>query len=97
MPDPFTIRLSTEAAEDLVRLRQFDRKTIRDEIERHLVHEPTRTSRSRIKRLTQPFWAQFRLRVNAFRVYYDVEVDNRTVLISRVIAKGTALTPMDPP
>lgn len=49
-----------------------------DAIDRHLLHEPTRVSRSRIKRLRGTRKPQYRLRVRDVRVFYDVregEVD----------------------
>lgn len=66
------IVLSTEATEDLQRLPARYRAEVRDALEVHLRHEPTKLSRSRIKRLrglTQP---QYRLRVGEIRVFYDV-------------------------
>jgi len=41
-------------------------------MELHLRHEPTKTSRSRIKRLRGLARPQFRLRVGEVRVFYDV-------------------------
>ena len=41
-------------------------------MEKHLRHEPTKTSRSRIKRLRGMRRPQYRLRVEDVRVFYDV-------------------------
>ena len=62
-------------------------------IEEHLVHQPKRTSKSRIKAMVQPFWSQYRLRVDDFRVYYDVDDDNHVVNVLRVLEKRTESTP----
>lgn len=41
-------------------------------MERHLRHQPTKTSKARIKRLRDVSRPQFRLRVRDTRVFYDV-------------------------
>jgi mRNA-degrading endonuclease RelE of RelBE toxin-antitoxin system len=48
------------------------RAEVRDALESCLRHEPTRVSRSRIKRLRGLAQPQFRLRVGEVRVFYDV-------------------------
>ena len=68
----FEIVLSPEAASDLRSLRASERKAIREALELHLRHEPTKTSRARIKRLRGVSRPRFRLRVEDFRVFYDV-------------------------
>ena len=68
MADAYQIDYALEAAEDIRGLRAFDRQTVFDAVEHHLRFEPTKESRSRIKRLVQPFWSQFRLRIGDFRV-----------------------------
>ena len=62
---PFEILLAPEAVEDLRRLK------VRDAPEIHLRHEPTRTGRSRIRRLRGLRRPQYRLRVGEVRVFYD--------------------------
>jgi mRNA-degrading endonuclease RelE of RelBE toxin-antitoxin system len=93
---PYNIQYAHEAAKDLHVLRAFDRKAMLDAIEQQLGTEPTRTSRSRIKQMRQPFWSQYRLRVADFRVYYDVQVEQRTVYVLRVLEKGQGKTPEKP-
>jgi mRNA interferase RelE/StbE len=66
------ILLAPEAMEDLRRLEPDVRSGVRAAIELHLRHEPTRVSRSRIKRLRGLSRPQFRLRVGDLRVFYDV-------------------------
>ena len=82
---PFAIMLAPEAAEDLKSLRANVRATVRAEIERHLRHEPRKVSRSRIKRLRGLAHPQYRLRVGAARVFYDVS--GTTVEILAIVAK----------
>jgi len=81
-----------EFAEDALRdFRALDapiRASIRQALETHLRHQPTKVSKSRIKRLRELRRPQYRLRVDEFRVYYDVE--NAVVTILGVVAKGAS-------
>jgi mRNA interferase RelE/StbE len=69
---PFKIVLMPEAVDDLRKLAANERSTVRSALEIHLLHEPTRTSRSRIKRLRGLDHPQFRLRIGDIRIFYDV-------------------------
>lgn len=84
----FEIVLAPEAVEDLKRLKSHLRAEVRSTLEIHLRHEPTKLSRSRIKRLRGVTKPQFRLRVGEVRVFYDVR-DN-TVEILAIIQKRDA-------
>jgi mRNA interferase RelE/StbE len=68
----YQIVLAPEAVEDLKRQKAAVRATLRTALETHLRHEPTKTSRSRIKRLRGLHRPQYRLRVDDVRVFYDV-------------------------
>lgn len=94
---PFIVQYAEEAVRDVAALRPFDQRKVMKAIENFLLHAPTQVSRSRIKRMMQPFWSQFRLRVDDLRVYYDVDATHRTVHVLRVLQKGTAETPKEPP
>lgn len=87
---PYEIRFVSSAREDLRRLRKTDQVKVLDRIERHLVYEPSRQSKSRIKRLRGKFYPPFRLRVDEFRVYYDVDEAANKVIIYGVIRKEDA-------
>ena len=76
----FEIILASEAVEDLRKLKASERTAVKEALETHLRHEPTKTSRSRIKRLRGMARPQFRLRVEEVRVYYDVAGSNVEVL-----------------
>lgn len=82
---PFEIRLAQEAQDDLRRLRAFDRTRVTKGLEQQLTHQPQQLSKSRIKRMVEPFWCQYRLRVDDFRVYYDVDDTNQVVNVLRII------------
>ena len=66
------IIFAPQAARDFRRLRARYRAEVRDALETHLRHEPTKVSRSRIKRLKGLSQPQFRLRIGDIRVFYDV-------------------------
>jgi mRNA-degrading endonuclease RelE of RelBE toxin-antitoxin system len=68
----YAIILSPEAVEDWAHLKANLRASVRDAIETHLRHSPTKVSKSRIKRLRGLKRPQYRLRVDDIRVYYDV-------------------------
>jgi mRNA-degrading endonuclease RelE of RelBE toxin-antitoxin system len=69
----YDIEFTVTAAEDLSSLRAAERRVVEDAIDTHLRYEPTKTSKSRIKRLRGLSSPQYRLRVDEFRVFYDVE------------------------
>jgi mRNA interferase RelE/StbE len=62
------------------------RAEIRDAIESQLRHEPTKISKSRIKRLRGVSRPQYRLRFGEIRVFYDVSKDAVEVLA--IVAKS---------
>jgi mRNA interferase RelE/StbE len=86
----YQIILSPQAADDLRRLRAQLRSTVRASLEQYLGHDPTRVSKSRIKRLRGLARPQFRLRVGDIRVYYDVSENKVEVLA--IIPKSEAET-----
>ena len=68
----FEIVLAPDAGKALQKLPARVRSEVRDALERHLRFEPTKTSKSRIKRLRGLRQPQYRLRVTDIRVFYDV-------------------------
>lgn len=84
----YEIILSPEAVDDLRRLSAFERSKVRDAFEVHLRHEPTRVSKSRIKRLRDRNHPQYRLPVEDLRVFDDVKDDEVQVLA--IVAKSDA-------
>lgn len=85
---PYEIILSSEAVEDLRKLKANERSAVRDGMEMHLRHEPTKTSKSRIKRLRGTSRPQYRLRVGDIRVFYDVV--EATVEVLAIVPKSDA-------
>ncbi len=88
----YEIVVTEEAESDLDGIRAFYRQEILDAVEDHLRYEPTRESRSRIKRLKLLSSPAYRLRAGEFRVFYDVEDTVGEVVVLRVMSKGEALT-----
>ncbi len=84
----YDIVLAPQAAADLRRLPANVRSRVRDAIERHFRHEPTKTSKSRIKRLRGLAHPQFRLRVDDVRVFYDALPG--VVEVLAIVAKAEA-------
>jgi mRNA interferase RelE/StbE len=84
----YEIVLSPEAVSDLRSLRASERKAIKEALEVHLRHEPAKTSMARIKRLRALSRPQFRLRVEDFRVFYDVV--GTEVLVLAIVSKADA-------
>lgn len=56
-------------------------------MEKHLAHEPTKESRSRIKRLRGLSDPDYRLRVADYRVFYSVREQGRRVDVLRIMHK----------
>ena len=90
---PFEILLAPDAGKALQRLPARIRSEVQDALERHLRFEPTKTSRSRIKRLRGLRQPQYRLRVNDIRVFYDVT--ETSVEILAIIDKQEAQAWLD--
>lgn len=74
-----------DAIDDLRFLKGNVRGEILDAIERHLAYGPEKVSKSRIKRLRGLSSPQYRLRIDEYRVYYDVT--GTTVEIIAVVSK----------
>ena len=84
----YEIILAPEASEHFHRLRAHIRAMVHDALETHLRFEPTRGSKSRIKRLRGMKRPEYRLRVDEVRVYYDVTED--TVEVLAIVEKSEA-------
>ena len=89
----FEIVLAPDAGKALQKLPARVRGEVRDALERHLRFEPTKTSKSRIKRLRGLLQPQYRLRVNDIRVFYDVT--ETAVKILAIIEKPEAQAWLD--
>jgi mRNA interferase RelE/StbE len=85
----YDIVLAPEAVEDLASLKANARAAVRDAFQEHLRHQPTKASKSRIKRLRGFSHPQYRLRVgDDVRVFYDVT--EQTVQVLAIVRKSAA-------
>jgi mRNA-degrading endonuclease RelE of RelBE toxin-antitoxin system len=85
----YAIQYVESVAGDLAGLRAFDRKQILDEIEEQLTHQPAcETKRRKILRGLTPPWEHvepvWELRVDEFRVFYDVDETASRVTVRAV-------------
>jgi mRNA-degrading endonuclease RelE of RelBE toxin-antitoxin system len=93
----YRLRLSALAREHLADLRPFDRNRILDETEAQLQSTPAVvTGRRKLLVGAAPSFEHVRpvwqLRVGDFRVIYDVDEDDRTVIVRAVLFKGSRTT-----
>ena len=89
----FEIILAPEAVAALRNLAVTVRTGVKEALKRHLTHEPTKVSKSRIKRLRGLSQPQYRLRVGDIRVFYDVTETEVQVLA--IVTKGEAQAWLD--
>lgn len=79
----FDIVFTPEALEDLRLFKRGERTTIIAAIEEQLSHEPNNETRNR-KRLRPNQTAEWELRVDRFRVFYDIDEGDHLVKIEAV-------------
>jgi mRNA-degrading endonuclease RelE of RelBE toxin-antitoxin system len=84
----YEVVLAPEAVRAFRSLAAHRRAEVRDALERHLRHAPTRVSKSRIKRLRGVSRPQYRLRVGEVRVFYDVT--HEAVEVLAIVTKSEA-------
>jgi mRNA interferase RelE/StbE len=83
----YKIVLKRSAIADMDRLPRHQATRIADAIEKHLEHDPTRVSKTRIKRLRGIDNPDYRLRVGDYRVFYTVDEDALQIDVLRVMHK----------
>jgi mRNA-degrading endonuclease RelE of RelBE toxin-antitoxin system len=87
----FDIELTPEAVEDIRLLRKFDMERVINGIETQLKFQPMQETRDR-KRLRPNKMAEWELRIDKFRVFYDVNQENKSVKVEAVgYKKGNRL------
>lgn len=85
----YNIVFTENAVADFDSLAARQRATVRDAIKVHLTYEPTKESKSRIKRLRDIANPEFRLRVGEIRVFYNVRKND--VIIIGVMPKERSI------
>ncbi len=89
----FEIEYAESVERDLLPLRAYHRKAVLDAIDRQLRHEPLTGTRRRkpLPGLIPP-WEHvppvWQLRVGEYRVFYDVDEDNRVVKVRAIRRKA---------
>jgi len=84
MADAYSVVLTRAAYRHLEGLRRYDRNRVLDAIRDHLAVRPTQETRHK-KPLRENPLADWELRVQPFRVFYDVDPAAKTV---RILAIG---------
>ena len=79
----YEIEYTPEARDDLKSFRKFEQKSILDEIDAQLQYEPNVETRNR-KRLRPNEVAEWELRIDRFRVFYDVHDAMKIVKIEAI-------------
>lgn len=80
----FSIELTETAYEQLAAFKSFERTLILDAIKVHLRHQPAVETRNR-KLLRENAIADWELRVQKYRVFYEIDPEQSVV---RVVAVG---------
>ena len=96
----YQIKWEGDAPEELFALRVYDQRRIVDEVEKHLLNEPTVAARNRKPMAglvptffhIPPIW---KLRVGEFRVFYDVDEGAQIVYVRAVRRKAPEQTTED--
>lgn len=96
----YAIRYSPSIENDIKDVRVYLRRRIVDDIDEQLSHEPTEATRRRklLHGLIPPFDADppiWELRVGEYRVFYDVNEDEKTVCVRAVRHKPPHKTTED--
>jgi mRNA-degrading endonuclease RelE of RelBE toxin-antitoxin system len=84
----YEVILAPDAVDSYKKLSAHIRNQVREAFEIHLRHEPTKVSKSRIKRLRGLSRPQYRLRIDEIRVFYDVR--ETTVEVPAILQKADA-------
>ena len=84
----YEVVLAPEALDDFRALRANAWAEVRDALEAHLRFQPTKATRSRIKRLRGLSRPQCRLRVGDVRVHFDIE--GSEVHVVAIVGEGQA-------
>ncbi len=79
----FKLELTLEALDDLRAFKKREQNRIVEAIETQLTHQPHQETRNR-KRLRPNRLAEWELRVDEFRIFYDVQVSNQRVKIEAI-------------
>lgn len=80
---PYHIDYTENAIEDIAYFKKYERVLIADAIDQHLRYQPLVQVRNR-KPLEANELGHWELRVGKYRIFYDVETEDRRVVIKTV-------------
>lgn len=88
----YSIEYAKSVADDLDALRAFDRTRLLDRIDRQLTSEPARQTRNqKVVVGLEPPWEHeeplWQLRIDEFRVFYDVDEPRKRVIVRAIRRK----------
>jgi mRNA-degrading endonuclease RelE of RelBE toxin-antitoxin system len=89
---PYDIQFVTGVADDICKLRAYDRSLILDEIDEQLAHQPDVPTKRRKQLLgIEPPWDHvppvWELRIGDWRVYYDIDAQSSVVIVRAIREK----------
>ncbi len=84
----YEIVLKRSAIADLDGMQKYYATQIADAMKKHLKHEPTKVSKTRIKRLRGISNPDYRLRIGEYRAFYTVDEEASQVEVLRVMHKN---------
>ena len=79
----FELEITDSALGDLDYFKKFEQRLILDEIETQLFVEPLTQTRNR-KPLRPNDLSEWELRIDKYRVFYDVDIESNTVTVKAV-------------
>lgn len=79
----FEIEFTLEAIDDMHLLRKRDQRQVMEKIENQLQYQPTEETHNR-KKLRPNALAEWELRIDRFRVFYDIDMEAKRVKIEAV-------------
>jgi|SRR6267378_704270 len=85
----FQIAYTDSALDDISTFRKNEQTTIFDKVDQQLIYQPDVITRNR-KRLRPNDTAQWELRIDDFRVFYDIDFDEEKVEVKVVGLKQGA-------
>ena len=79
----FYINIADGAIDDLKRFKKNELTLILDEIEKQLSYEPMKITRNR-KKLRENILSRWELRIDNYRIFYNIDEEKKTVDITAV-------------
>lgn len=78
---PYRITYDRTALADMKHLLKKDRVRVQAQIDQFLTHRPAEETAARIRRLKGSVFPPFRLRIDPYRVLYEVDEEDSEVIV----------------